>query len=75
MFPQAAAAASTTFTVPAQPLAFGEHLALVGSAPELGVWEPQSGLKLEWADGDNWSAQAELAPGAVEFKVLNALGR
>lgn len=60
--------------MPAQPLAFGEHLALVGSVAALGVWEPESGLKLEWAAGDNWSAQTEMAPGAVEFKVRNALG-
>jgi hypothetical protein len=66
----AAGAAATSFTVPAQPLAFGEHLRLVGSLPELGAWDPEAGLKLDWSDGDNWSAEAALPPGAVEFKVV-----
>lgn len=65
----AEAATSATFTVPSQPLAFGEHLRLVGSAPELGGWDPSEGLALEWAEGDNWTAEASLAAGAIEFKV------
>lgn len=65
----AEASTSATFTVPAQPLAFGEHLRLVGSAHELGGWDPESGLALEWGEGDNWSAEALLPAGAVEFKV------
>ena len=71
--PQAAGGseASATFTVPAQPLAFGEHLRLVGSVPEMGDWEPEAGLALEWSEGDNWSAAATLPAGAVEFKVLS----
>lgn len=69
----AASATAATFTVPAQPLAFGEHLRLVGSVPELGSWEPEAGLKLEWGDGDTWSTAADLAHGAVEFKVLSQI--
>lgn len=64
---------SAQFTVPAQPLAFGEHLRLVGSAPKLGGWDPEAGLALEWAEGDNWSAEASLPAGVVEFKVLRGL--
>ena len=55
--------------MPAQPLAFGEHLRLVGSAEQLGGWDPAAGLTLEWAEGDNWSAEAALPDGAIEFKV------
>lgn len=65
-----AADATATFTVPSQPLAFGEHLRLVGSAEQLGSWDPAAGLTLEWAEGDNWSAEAALPEGAIEFKVL-----
>lgn len=68
----AEAATPATFLVPDQPLAFGEHLRLVGSAPELGGWNPEQGLVLDWAEGDNWSTQAALPAGAIEFKVWHA---
>lgn len=65
--------ATATFTVPSQPLAFGEHLRLVGSAERLGAWDPAAGLALEWAEGDNWSADAALPEGAIDFKVPPSL--
>lgn len=33
---------------------FGEELCITGSAPELGSWNPNVGLKLQWSPGHKW---------------------
>lgn len=60
----------TTFSVPDFGVAFGEHLRLVGSTPAMGDWTTNEGLALEWNEGNNWTASAELPAGPIEFKVL-----
>ena len=33
---------------------FGEELCITGSAPELGSWNPNVGIKLQWSQGHKW---------------------
>ncbi|KAJ9520631.1 hypothetical protein QJQ45_007520 [Haematococcus lacustris] len=49
---------------------FGEVLKLVGSAPELGGGQPDASPTLSWSQGDMWSTEVALGPGAYDFKVL-----
>ncbi|GFH14515.1 CBM20 domain-containing protein, partial [Haematococcus lacustris] len=43
---------------------------LVGSAPELGGGQPDASPTLSWSQGDMWSTEVALGPGAYDFKVL-----
>jgi len=69
-----AGAATTTLRFAIQcPCAFGESMAVVGSAPALGAWSPAGALQLTWNDGHVWSGAVEVARGErVEFKFLRA---
>ncbi len=52
-------------------LTFGEGLAVVGSAPALGAWDPNRALRLTWSEGDVWQGEALLEPcQQVEFKYV-----
>lgn len=57
------------FLVDGLALPFGDSAVVVGSAPELGSWNPQRGLVLQWGEGDTWSSRAQLSPGEISFKV------
>lgn len=57
------------FVVQHWELDFGDGVRLVGSAPELGNWDPDHGLVLEWREGHNWAALAQLPPGEFKFKA------
>jgi hypothetical protein len=57
------------FHVQCMPLPFGDRLCIVGDLPQLGAWEPNKGLVLEWRAGHDWAASAQLQPGGVQFKV------
>ena len=59
-----------SFEVPACSLAFGEHLRVVGSCPELGGWDAQQAPALEWGEGDTWAAALALPPGQHAFKLV-----
>lgn len=65
-----ASSIAADFTVPSQPLAFGETLKIVGSTPELGDWDVEGALALEWGEGNNWSGSTTLPPGPAKFKVV-----
>ncbi|KAL4447831.1 hypothetical protein ABPG75_005050 [Micractinium tetrahymenae] len=56
--------------VPDCVLQFGEHLKLVGSCPELGMWEAATAASLEWQEGDNWVASLSLPPGKHACKLV-----
>jgi hypothetical protein len=54
-------------------VAFGEHLRVVGSLPQLGDWDPAAAPALKWGDGHEWTATLELPHDArAEFKVSRA---
>jgi hypothetical protein len=58
----ASAAAATTrlsFTIPYR-TAWGDHVALVGSHPALGGWDPARARPLEWSEGDAWCLSLEV---------------
>jgi len=59
-------AAQVTFSVKLK-VKFGQHLRVVGSAPELGGWNPASAPELSWNDGDVWTGSVALA-GDAAFK-------
>ena len=63
-------AALVSLTVPECRLAFGEHLRVVGSCPELGGWDAQQAPSLAWQEGDNWAAALALPPGQHAFKLV-----
>lgn len=69
--PPAKDTVAARFAVPAR-LKFGEHVAVVGDAPELGAWLPFAGLHLSWTEGDVWAGDAEIpaSRGSVEFKFI-----
>ena len=61
-------AALVTFSIKRK-VAFGEHLRVVGSSPELGAWNPAAAPELHWNDGDVWTGSVELASDAA-FKFV-----
>jgi hypothetical protein len=63
--------------------AFGEHLGVVGSVKELGDWNVDCCLRLQWSEGDLWSGHVDLPESgetlhvhifAVIFRYLTAFG-
>ena len=68
-----AAVAQCSFVVPHFPTCPGQHLMLVGSAPELGGWNAGEALKLTWQPGHAWVGEAQLPnTGKLEAKVGGA---
>ena len=63
-------AARVSFCVPACRLAFGEHLRVVGSCPELGGWDAGAAPMLDWSEGDCWVGAVSLPPGDHAFKLV-----
>jgi len=59
-------------TVPCR-VEFGQSVKLVGSSPELGTWDTEKGVTLEWTEGDVWTAMLEIEED-LEFKVVKDLG-
>lgn len=53
-----------------QRVKYGQHVAIVGSNPALGEWNPDRRVALEWTDGDRWTAAVEVPPGEVELKFV-----
>ena len=52
-------------------LASVQRLCVVGSPEELGVWNAAaSTCSLEWREGDVWVGELDIAPGPVEFKLV-----
>lgn len=50
---------------------YGQHVALVGDGPQLGAWEPDKAVALEWTDGDQWQTELSLVPGTrLEYKYV-----
>jgi 4-alpha-glucanotransferase len=56
----------------------GQNLQICGSLPELGSWDTNLSLQMNYGSGDNWSAVAELPEGVAVFEykyvVFNADG-
>ena len=70
-----AAVAQCSFVVPHFPTCPGQHLMLVGSAPELGGWNAGEALKLTWQPGHAWVGEAQLPnTGKLEAKVGGVWG-
>ncbi|KAK9835486.1 hypothetical protein WJX74_001225 [Apatococcus lobatus] len=51
---------------------FGEIVKVVGEGDQLGSWDPPAAPAMEWSEGDNWTLQLDLAPGAYDFKCVVA---
>jgi len=51
---------------------FGEQLVVVGPSRELGEWNPHQGLKMEWGDGHEWTAELPnvVRGSSIEFKIV-----
>lgn len=51
---------------------FGENLYVVGSIPELGNWNPEKGLKLNYHDGYDWTSALRLdgKPQLIQYKYV-----
>jgi hypothetical protein len=39
---------------------FGQHVAVTGSSPQLGCWDPQQAVPLTWHAGDTWKGHLAL---------------
>lgn len=55
-----------------QRVEFGKQIAVVGSTPSLGSWDPTAGLTLQWREGDTWQSEAliEAVDEDVELKFV-----
>jgi hypothetical protein len=42
---------------------FGQEVALVGNASEMGEWNVQGGVSLKWTEGDVWTVEFEVETG------------
>jgi phosphatidylserine/phosphatidylglycerophosphate/cardiolipin synthase-like enzyme len=50
---------------------WGDSLVLVGDLPELGAWDPHSGVRLDGSDWPTWRASLPLRSGArFEYKLV-----
>jgi hypothetical protein len=47
----------------------GDSYKVVGPAPELGRWLPEVARRMEWTEGDVWTASVRLPPGEHAFKA------
>jgi hypothetical protein len=47
---------------------YGDTLAIVGSLPELGSWNPTNALLLNWSEGDTWICN-------IPINKLNNIGK
>jgi len=57
-----------TFELPLS-VAFGDEVCVVGDAQVLGSWSLSKAKKMQWHDGDVWSAQVELPSGVdIQYK-------
>ena len=49
-------------------LDYGDEMCVVGSAVELGAWNPDAALALRWTEGNVWRGELAVpAGGAVEY--------
>ena len=39
---------------------FGQHVRIIGSAQQLGAWELEGALPMQWTEGDVWTADVSL---------------
>jgi hypothetical protein len=51
------------FLVPLFATQLGQRLAVVGSLPALGGWQPREGVLLDWAEGHRWRGEVTLEVG------------
>jgi hypothetical protein len=50
---------------------WGQKLLIVGSIPELGMWNPFRAVQARWLEGNYWEAIVEVpAPSAFEYKYV-----
>lgn len=62
-----------TFTVNGYVTQYGEDMYVVGSAPELGSWDPAAAVRLNWIDSDTWSGPADFTVSqgtTIEYKYI-----
>jgi hypothetical protein len=54
---------------------FGEGMYVVGNLEQLGSWNVESSLQLEWTEGHVWRGRVEVPVGSeLEFKFLKKNG-
>ncbi|PNS99084.2 hypothetical protein POPTR_016G114500v4 [Populus trichocarpa] len=50
---------------------FGEQFTIVGDDPLLGLWDPESGIPLNWSDGHLWTVEMDIPVGkSIQFKFI-----
>jgi isoamylase len=62
-----------TFTVSGYTTQWGEAIYVVGSAPELGNWNPATAVPLNWVNGNTWSGPVSFTTSkgtTVEYKYI-----
>ena len=54
---------------------YGEKIYVVGSSKELGCWNPNNGVELEWKPFDIWKRTILLIPIIIEYKYICVCGK
>eukprot|EP00892_Ulva_mutabilis_P005087 jgi/Ulvmu1/2950/UM149_0033.1 len=68
---EASSVAKRIFFEVTREVSVGEELMVVGNAPELGEWNCQNGLKLEWHPGHVWKGAASVSDlASIEYKFV-----
>ncbi|XP_011047441.1 PREDICTED: uncharacterized protein LOC105141784 [Populus euphratica] len=50
---------------------FGEQFTIVGDDPLLGLWDPESGIPLNWSDGHLWTVEMDIpVEKSIQFKFI-----
>eukprot|EP00951_Prasinocladus_malaysianus_P029440 scaffold271917_cov47-Prasinocladus_malaysianus.AAC.1 len=47
---------------------FGQSVKVIGGHPNLGEWNLDNALPMEWSEGNVWRADVDLPAGEWEFK-------
>lgn len=56
--------------LPSSQVAVGEEVMVVGNAPEMGEWDYQKGVKLEWHPGHVWRGSVSVADAVIQYKFV-----
>ena len=49
---------------------FGQSLGIIGSTADLGAWDVDTKVLMEWSDGDVWRAKVVADQGDLEYKYV-----
>ncbi|GLT37592.1 hypothetical protein SLA2020_119000 [Shorea laevis] len=50
---------------------FGEYFLMVGDDPVFGLWDPESGIPMNWSEGHVWNVELDIPVGkSINFKFI-----